>query len=113
MNPDVKRLWTNALLSGDYKQAQHHLRKSGVGYCCLGVLCDIAPEELGSWEKEHGLAISWISNVGRKISNRDFPPQSILDWAGISFEQANALASLNDEEGADFPTIATFIEEKF
>lgn len=43
MNPEVKAEWLAALRSGAYKQAQARLFDPETGgYCCLGVLCDIA-----------------------------------------------------------------------
>lgn len=51
MNPEVKVLWLAALRGGSYKQAAGHLRKTrgpvdnAEGFCCLGVLCDIAVQQ--------------------------------------------------------------------
>lgn len=39
MNPDIKRLWVTALLSGEYPQSTDYLRDES-GWCCLGVLAD-------------------------------------------------------------------------
>lgn len=41
MNADVKREWTDALRSGEYQKARGYLR-TNEGYCCLGVLCEVA-----------------------------------------------------------------------
>jgi hypothetical protein len=43
MNEEAKRLWVAALRSGKYDQTTGALR-DGVGYCCLGVLCEVAIE---------------------------------------------------------------------
>lgn len=40
LKPEVKKLWTKALKSGNYKQGRGALCK-GDQFCCLGVLCDI------------------------------------------------------------------------
>ncbi|WP_460993954.1 hypothetical protein, partial [Staphylococcus aureus] len=45
MNQRVKKLWIKALLSGEYLQMHGALRGvtkgDEIGYCCLGVLCDV------------------------------------------------------------------------
>jgi hypothetical protein len=41
MNPDKKKMWIDALLSGEYKQGRGALKYKN-GYCCYGVLCDVA-----------------------------------------------------------------------
>lgn len=52
MNPDVKVKWIAALRSGDYAQTHGTLRDKD-GYCCLGVLCDIAAKHgKGTWRLE-------------------------------------------------------------
>jgi hypothetical protein len=61
MNERLKKRWLKALRSGEYKQAQEALRgpvypsddngfidddqEAGVGYCCLGVLCEVMGAE--------------------------------------------------------------------
>lgn len=50
MDTRVKALWLDALRSGEYEQAKEVLAKvdpetGKVGYCCLGVLCDLAVKE--------------------------------------------------------------------
>lgn len=45
MNPEVKKLWLEALRSGEYKQCKgwlHSRNERGDTYCCLGVLCALA-----------------------------------------------------------------------
>lgn len=41
MNPEIKQQWVNALRSGEYQQTTGTLRRE-TGFCCLGVLCDLA-----------------------------------------------------------------------
>ena len=48
----IKTRWVKALRSGKYKQTTGQLRECDddgkpVGYCCLGVLCDITQKESG------------------------------------------------------------------
>lgn len=50
MKREVAILWAEALESGEYKQTSGKLRDNAADtpeYCCLGVLCDIAP--VGEW----------------------------------------------------------------
>ena len=42
MKPEIKKLWVDALRSGEYKQAREVLRTNGgTSFCCLGVLTDL------------------------------------------------------------------------
>lgn len=40
-DPAIKQLWLDALESGEYTQTKGKLH-TDAGYCCLGVLCDVA-----------------------------------------------------------------------
>ena len=40
MDAAIKGRWVKALRSGEYRQCQNKLH-DGLGFCCLGVLCDI------------------------------------------------------------------------
>jgi len=44
---DLQKNWLAALRSGKYKQGTGFLRDKNDGYCCLGVLCDVA-----GWQSE-------------------------------------------------------------
>lgn len=45
MTPELKTRWLAALRSGEYSQVRGTL-KNRDGYCCLGVLCEIAGNNL-------------------------------------------------------------------
>lgn len=45
MKPEVKEKWIAALRSGEYRQARGVLNDGQGGYCCLGVLCEVAKQE--------------------------------------------------------------------
>jgi len=89
MDAQLKAKWVEALRSGEYKQTTEVFQRDG-GFCCLGVLCDVAgkpallDDEGGNWafvDTEAGLAsVSW------------------------------RLATMNDE-GASFAEIADYIEQ--
>lgn len=40
LKPEVKKLWLEALESGEYKQTRRQL-KNNKGFCCLGVLTEV------------------------------------------------------------------------
>jgi hypothetical protein len=111
MNPEIRTQWCAALRSGKYTQAKAGLRRDG-GYCCLGVLCDLAvkagvltpPVQLDS----HRWAFA-----GRL----DLLPPVVADWAGIAEENPAVqgggdligLAEENDN-GLPFGQIADLID---
>lgn len=137
MNEEIKAQWVAALRSGEYKQAVGTLRDErrdgSVGFCCLGVLCDLAAKA-GVVELE-----THISNVtGSLISSYDHATQCLPDvvseWADIhsggDFEDviteddpddpagervlyADSLWQLNDHLRWSFEQIADLIEERF
>jgi hypothetical protein len=56
---EVIKLWIKALRSGKYKQTIGSLRNSK-GFCCLGVLCDLASKDGGpKWEQGYGTNMSF------------------------------------------------------
>ena len=46
LDPELKAKWLAALRSDEYKQGKYCLNIEGE-FCCLGVLCDIAKDEIG------------------------------------------------------------------
>lgn len=105
MNPEIKRQWLEALRSGEYKQGRRYLRREFKGdslYCCIGVLCELHSKPTGSWKNPDGMIYhyrGWGSHL----------PIFMNDWAGIENETEAILTKANDN-GADFPTIANWIE---
>lgn len=131
MNPEIKKLWVEALRSGEYTQSMGalcNLKNVGTesrdeyavkGYCCLGVLTDLAVKAgVVDWEQpEDGLPLQGVRQTvepGLEIVATALLPTKVADWAGL--EQANplvrgeSLAGLNDS-GASFERIADVIEE--
>ena len=113
MKRDIAERWTAALRSGKFAQTQGALHTSH-GYCCLGVLCELAVEDgvvrdrtishfgAGQWEVSYDTASGLL-------------PHSVMAWADIkdcggAFDNHQALSSLNDH-GHDFDEIADVIEE--
>lgn len=60
MDPTLKAEWLTALRSGEYKQVEGYLKRERedgeVGYCCLGVLCDVIAKR---GEFGPGLTLDW------------------------------------------------------
>lgn len=112
MKPHVKKMWVEALESGKYRLGKHYLRKSGKNgdqFCCLGVLCDLAPRRLGKWDKD---------NDGYTFDGTpDVLPHDVVDWAGLEDtnprvrDGTDTLAQMNDR-GCSFKTIAKVIREQ-
>ena len=115
MNPDIKVRWVEALRSGRYEQARGVLRKQiddqgRVGYCCLGVLCDLyVGLGVGHWG---------VSNYDGSVSFRTeggsasiYPPAEAAVHAGLDNHDMQDLAFMNDE-GATFAEIANKIESE-
>lgn len=135
MNQEVKAEWTKALRSGDYSQTTGRLRRATGdgkgGFCCLGVLCDLAVKagvttlrEVVPFEDDDDLV---FYHYGSNEETAVLPPE-VRDWAGLSGENPyldggpqpdedeyvrhDTLASTNDG-GATFSEIADIIDQKF
>jgi len=134
MDINVKQKWLTALNSGKYEQVKGRL-KGKVGFCCLGVLCDLYAEE-------HPEAYGWAKNgAGSLIGyinfcdiNGDFNdcvlPPDVKEWAGLSNDDPaiapipsrrgifseelprDSLARANDS-GYTFPEISQIIRREF
>lgn len=133
MKKEPKRLWLEALRSGERKQGTgvlHSTYGDKGRYCCLGVLCEIAVEK--------GLDLSVTAQPAEVVTydgERNYPPNVVRDWSGLSMEEDDpsvvltdalmdrvlgqagdagihreaTLSQLNDE-GCDFELIADIIE---
>lgn len=115
MNKENVRKWVKALRSGKYKQARNSLagpttnvmgEETGYGYCCLGVVCEIAkvkyqpkrgylPRAAQKW-----LGISQNNPLIYKKTNKAY---------GIT-EKVHAV-EMNDDMHFSFKKIAKLIEK--
>lgn len=130
MNPQVKEMWVNALLSDDYEQGTGNL-KSAKGFCCLGVLCDLYAQE---HNEEWQTSTSFLGIEEENLRSTDywyfqgeseFLPGRVMDWAGLNsncpeikffddeeeLDYTNTVAELNDD-GMNFREIANLIQEQ-
>lgn len=119
MKEHIKDKWIAALLSGEYKQGRTRLKTQDGGFCCLGVLCDLASEEgVGTWKglnfQSDNFNMPWTSWL----------PPEVVDWAGMRSingelpfpvnltpgKEAQSLISINDHQTSSFEQIAFAIE---
>jgi hypothetical protein len=102
----LRRQWIAALRSGKFKQGTGFLKKDG-GYCCLGVLCEVA----GVPSRRVAKGSHTYTFEGQIY----FPPLSVMHMVGLKTENGAVdegqenLVLLN-ETGSTFKEIATFIE---
>lgn len=108
---ELLQQWVDALRSDDYQQIKSHLHRDE-GYCCLGVLCEIAGEE---WHQnmentEEFLTVYYVEGE-ESVRMADYPPEHVLEKAEITMDFCKKLAHYNDE-GYTFNYIANMIEEE-
>lgn len=107
MNPELKSKWLEALRSGNYKQA-HGKLKTDKGYCCLGVLCEVAGLQ--------GEVSRYYSSPDRTIymfgthSEVSFFPEELRSIACISEKNRRVLMEMNDNDRKSFAEIADWIQ---
>ena len=109
----VYKKWLKSLRSGKYQQAKGCLREIEEnddgdqvvkGFCCLGVLQDIAVKD-GGGEWDVGPCY-----LGNPQSYMGTPRQQILDYLQLDDDAVEHLIDMNDQEGASFDEIADEIE---
>lgn len=132
MNPEAKRLWLEALRSGKFKQVTEALKKND-GFCCLGVLCDVAIKHGvdGYWDTDDGSDIYVYPKYGDAWIGREegtLPPP-VREWAGLGDIYGDNpdvsivsevtgetrkyhLSALNDDEGYTFEQIADLVDKQ-
>jgi hypothetical protein len=130
MNPEIKAKWIAALRSGQYEQARGGLQRYlyrdtetgriDCGFCCLGVLCDLASHQGVCFWYGHDAA---VTRDGEVCTNADSLPKEVMEWAGLEESdpevpfpvddegQVRSLAALNDTYKLNFHRIADIIEE--
>jgi hypothetical protein len=136
MNPEVKKLWVDALRSGEYKQGTstliRHLEES-VEYCCLGVLTELYnklfPGKLSYEKQDNGntKVSAGIENFNTStpITSEAYLIKPVIQWAGLGSDWVGlgsdnpiveyngckiSLAVLNDDNKLTFDEIADCID---
>ena len=116
LKPEIKKLWVDALRSGEWVQTTKHLECEGA-YCCLGVLTKLTgnPDDLDQEDElpPLHLAKTWWEDEPPGSVVRD--PQVVLrrdldDWLGR--QHTISLSGANDTYSLSFSEIADIIEEQ-
>lgn len=117
MNKEVQDKWTTALRSGEYQQSSGKLR-TPEGYCCLGVLCDLAVKA-DIIDAPYVEQLYLMETAYYYDGERQYLPDSVRNWAGLNNIDPrvqvddiinDSLSNLNDS-GHTFAEIADYIEE--
>jgi len=113
MKAELKAKWLTALRSGLYRKSCNTLKrhyKTQVGYCCLGVLCDVITPEFPDAQElvEKEYYTSPGSTPKSKNAMLDHPT---MRYVGLDQTQQRKLSTMNDN-GASFSTIADYIERR-
>lgn len=114
---EVRKLWVEALESGEYKQGREFLCQRGdygeVSFCCLGVLCDLAiKKEVVDYRWRFHPYLNYA-----EVNNRsDFCPPEVQEWAGLmsfdgEFSGGKSLADINDDS-TDFSKVIEIIKSE-
>lgn len=134
MNPTFKEEWVQALRSGKYLQAKEVLKgdvykpvfdesgneidveRVGLGYCCLGVLCDISGH--GKWIGGGAYELTFpnplTDEYGDLLESQDSDAElepETRDFFGLAGNVASKLMTMNDSDETSFAGIADWIEE--
>lgn len=127
MRADIKNRWILALRSNEYDQGTGRLRDANDGYCCLGVLCDLAAQDgVGQWTdlnqrsypEAQGIKPQWAFTPyggGVEEEQETVLPLAVRRWAEIRDYNSsptvngNPLAWYNDN-GLNFDAIAKLID---
>ena len=115
MKKEIAEKWVAALRSGAYSQVTGALTYGGNGYCCLGVLCQMAANEGAThrFESEHGGVYTYGSS--RDNADTAYLPMDVRKWSGVGTHRGYvssidcSLATLNDN-GKTFAEIADVIQ---
>lgn len=115
--------WLAALRSGDFEQARGAMLVTftddaglpdGEGRCCMGVACALA-----------GVTLVYDGGVGVAVDTIDYPdydgrpsgdadlghmPTWLRTLLGLTWDDENRLAGLNDSDEVPFPAIADMVE---
>lgn len=120
----IKDLWIEKLVSGEYQQCTHYLKKDDK-FCCMGVLCDIyAKENNVNWVEYEGddttdIKVCVLSNDDN--NNNGYLPDKVAEWSGLNsdnpiigrneHDEIIKCSSANDFHNYDFIKIANLIQE--
>lgn len=104
--------WIAALRSGNYNQCRGRLRlmvdDKPVGYCCLGVACEVARDAgiIKEYDGKNGVPDSWFDDYAPPLE--PYPRNLLLRIDGI----VDSATNFNDQ-GVPFDQIADAIERSY
>ena|ERR1700733_8491047 len=100
INRELAEKWIEALRSGKYPQTKGRLRSS-LGFCCLGVLCDIVSPD--KWTPNCN--VLEMDNIGGEL------PRRISKKINLHPGQQSHLIGMNDSGDKSFNEIADQLEK--
>lgn len=116
MNPKIRTAWVERLRSGKYPQARSYLHVEGDGFCCLGVLCELAVEA-GVVRRQTIMGdddfqvTSYVAVDLPQDSSERVLPQAVAMWAGIedteTAENPNVYSITRDGDDEDDETVTS------
>lgn len=141
MKSDIKERWISALESGSYSQTRGRL-SDGDGFCCLGVLCEIAEQDQVVIKRQVLGQNTYINKVDEGDQDYVVLPKVVAEWSGIGGDNpvfsvdpadlpddardqaesseftsdgfyTTSLADLNDGLGMNFTEIAQVVRKYF
>lgn len=104
MDKQIKKLWLSALESGVYPKTKGCLNRTiddgrPVGFCCLGVLLDLAAP---IWKKDPNTTGRLMHPIGGTFGTVDYQTQ---EECGLSDKNITRLINLNDRSKTFRPVI--------
>jgi hypothetical protein len=106
---ELQEKWLKALESGEYAQARGLLGNREIGFCCLGLLCDVAGADYcdGNGYPEHEFAkkAGLITRAGsgrgviriERLTGKEFESLAHANDAGATFAEIAAAIRANPE----------------
>jgi len=119
-NKELVKQWVEALRSGKYRQIADRLRReldTGYGYCCLGVLCEIAKPLTSEEVLERKLQDDgYIPTVINKLLQQQQIDNSLIARFRelvvlMPSGKLTAVTILNDDLQMSFSEIADLLEQ--
>lgn len=97
MNKEKLKLWLDALRSGEYQQGYGRLANidetGSVGYCCLGVACEVAIKDGLDLLRDVGLR-----NINYGLAyDSGYLPEEVQQW--LELDDNNVMVEFTDSEG--------------
>lgn len=109
MNREALEKWADALEFGNYQQATGHLQEwndDKEAFCALGVATN-------EYAKLHNLSPSSAAYESLYEPEDDQADKWVLDWLGISNEEACTVVYMNDADRMSLPEIGAWVRDNW